>query len=194
MSIAFSAKISMLRKEREITQRQAAKDLGISQALLSHYEKGIRECSLDFAARAAQYYEVTTDYLLGLSENKKDTFDVYAQNELETDAVLTPQSAVRALLFLAEKADAAGDNAAGFFCDFFSLGMLKYVGLVAGDTPQDKALTSLCLNTLTDERRRSRQRAQDLSSPPMAFATVLLHAEQKRSDTAAWLTEQKKGG
>ena len=44
----FNRIIKLLRKERGITQKQAAEDLGVSQALLSHYEKGIRECGLDF--------------------------------------------------------------------------------------------------------------------------------------------------
>ena len=43
----FNRIIKLLRKERGITQKQAAEDLGVSQALLSHYEKGIRECGLD---------------------------------------------------------------------------------------------------------------------------------------------------
>lgn len=41
--------------------------MGISQALLSHYEKGIRECGLEFLVRAADYYNVSCDYLLGRS-------------------------------------------------------------------------------------------------------------------------------
>ena len=39
----FAAVLSQLRKERGSSQKKAAADLGISQALLSHYEKGIRE-------------------------------------------------------------------------------------------------------------------------------------------------------
>lgn len=54
-----------LRKERNISQKQAATDLGVSQALLSHYEKGIRECGLDFLVKTADYYNVSCDYLLG---------------------------------------------------------------------------------------------------------------------------------
>ena len=61
----FAATLSQLRRERGISQKKAAGDLGISQALLSHYEKGIRECGLDFVVKCADYYGVTTDYLLG---------------------------------------------------------------------------------------------------------------------------------
>lgn len=50
--------------------KQAAEDLGVSQALLSHYEKGIRECGLDFVVRVADYYNVSCDYLLGRSAER----------------------------------------------------------------------------------------------------------------------------
>ncbi len=61
----FPRIITLLRKERNLSQKQVASDLGISQALLSHYEKGIRECSLDFVVKTADYYDVSCDYLLG---------------------------------------------------------------------------------------------------------------------------------
>lgn len=61
----FPRVLALLRKERGLSQKQVAVDLGVSQALLSHYEKGIRECGLDFVVRAADYYNVSCDYLLG---------------------------------------------------------------------------------------------------------------------------------
>lgn len=70
MTMEFNRIITLLRKERGITQKQAAQDLGVSQALLSHYEKGIRECGLDFVVRVADYYGVSCDYLLGRSADR----------------------------------------------------------------------------------------------------------------------------
>ncbi len=70
MPIEFDRVITLLRKERGITQKQAAQDLGISQAQLSHYEKGIRECGLDFVVQVADYYNVSCDYLLGRSAER----------------------------------------------------------------------------------------------------------------------------
>lgn len=66
----FGRLISLLRREKGLSQKDAAAELEISQALLSHYEKGIRECGLNFVVRAARFYGVSTDYLLGLSPNK----------------------------------------------------------------------------------------------------------------------------
>lgn len=65
MNKDFPRIITFLRKERGLSQKQVAADMGISQALLSHYEKGIRECGLDFLVKTAEYYEVSCDYLLG---------------------------------------------------------------------------------------------------------------------------------
>ena len=61
----FPLIITELRKSRGISQKEAAEKLGISQALLSHYEKGIRECGQRFLVRIADFYDVSVDYLLG---------------------------------------------------------------------------------------------------------------------------------
>ena len=70
MNSNFPRILSLLRKEKGISQKKVAKDLGVSQSLLSHYEKGIRECGLLFVLKAANYYEVSCDYLLGKSPER----------------------------------------------------------------------------------------------------------------------------
>ena len=65
MNADFSRTLALLRQEKEISQRKAAADLGISQALLSHYENGVREPGLAFVKKACDYYHVSADYLLG---------------------------------------------------------------------------------------------------------------------------------
>lgn len=70
MNSDFPRVLTLLRKEKGITQKEAAQALDISQALLSHYEKGIRECGLDFLVRCAEYYGVSCDYLLGRSPDR----------------------------------------------------------------------------------------------------------------------------
>jgi len=61
----FSRTLSLLRQERGVSQRTAAADLGISQALLSHYENGVREPGLAFVVKACDYYHVSADFILG---------------------------------------------------------------------------------------------------------------------------------
>ena len=65
MASEFSRTLSLLRKERGVSQRTAAGDLGISQALLSHYENGVREPGLAFVVKACDYYNVSADFILG---------------------------------------------------------------------------------------------------------------------------------
>ena len=65
MNADFSRTLSLLRQERGLSQRKVAKELGISQALLSHYENGIREPGLAFVVKACDYFHVSADYLLG---------------------------------------------------------------------------------------------------------------------------------
>lgn len=70
MNSSFARIITLLRKERGLSQKKASADLGVSQALLSHYEKGIRECGLDFVVKIADYYDVSCDYLLGRTPHR----------------------------------------------------------------------------------------------------------------------------
>lgn len=66
---SFAQILSELRRTAGLSQRKAAADLNISQALLSHYENGAREPGLNFVCRVCDYYNVTADYILGRSPN-----------------------------------------------------------------------------------------------------------------------------
>jgi len=68
----FAANLGKLRREKGLSQRQAAAELGISQALLSHYENDSREPRLDFVVKICDYYTVTTDYMLGRTKERGD--------------------------------------------------------------------------------------------------------------------------
>ena len=68
----FASNLGKLRRERGLSQRQAAIDLGVSQALLSHYETDAREPKLDFVIKICDYYSVTTDYILGRTKERND--------------------------------------------------------------------------------------------------------------------------
>ena len=70
MATDFSRTLSLLRQEKGISQRKAAAALGISQALLSHYENGIREPGLAFVSKVCDFYHVSADFLLGRSANR----------------------------------------------------------------------------------------------------------------------------
>ncbi len=76
MDSSFPERLSSLRKERKMSQKETAAALGVSQALLSHYEKGIRECGLGFVIKASEFYGVTCDYLLGRTSSRHGYTDL----------------------------------------------------------------------------------------------------------------------
>ncbi len=86
------------RQRLELSQKDAAQALGISQALLSHYEKGIRDCNTDFLVRAAVLYDVSTDYLLGLSDKPRDDGILSDETPAATDGMPAAQTVLRALV------------------------------------------------------------------------------------------------
>ena len=73
MNEEFARTLSLLRQEKGVSQRKAAGELGISQALLSHYENGIREPGLPFVVKACDYYGVSADFLLGRTLSRDGT-------------------------------------------------------------------------------------------------------------------------
>ena len=72
MGQSFAQRFAGLRHKKGLSQRRAAAELDISQALLSHYENGLREPRLDFVVKACDYYGVTADYMLGRSDEYTD--------------------------------------------------------------------------------------------------------------------------
>ena len=83
--VNYAERLYELRTEKGLSQKEAANDLGVSQALLSHYEKGIREFGLDFLNRAADYYKVTTDYILGRTDSRAGLESSFFQDREEKD-------------------------------------------------------------------------------------------------------------
>lgn len=107
----FSSNLSRLRKEKHMSQKDAAAGLGVSQALLSHYENGIRECGLDFLVKAADFYNVTTDYLLGRSESKQGfTGDFSIEGDIESDGTMCTLTIFRTASRLRECLSARSDE------------------------------------------------------------------------------------
>ncbi len=97
-SMSFSDRLTTQRKRKGVSQKQAAADLGISQALLSHYENGIREPGLSFLVKAADYYNVSCDYLLGHAANVLQLNQAVDFEDLPEDAQLSRETFLRAEL------------------------------------------------------------------------------------------------
>jgi len=63
-SETFPSRLRETRKSHGLTQNWVANDLGISQQNLSRYEKGITEPDLETLSQLADYYGVSTDFLI----------------------------------------------------------------------------------------------------------------------------------
>ncbi|MDE6060557.1 MAG: helix-turn-helix domain-containing protein, partial [Clostridia bacterium] len=58
-----------LREEEGFSQAQLAKTVGLSQAAIALWEQGARTPSADAIIKLAKFFDVSADYLLGLSDN-----------------------------------------------------------------------------------------------------------------------------
>lgn len=65
-------RIRDLREDRDLTQKQIAEYLLCDQSLYSKYERGERPLPLECAVKLAQFYHVSLDYLVGLTDRATD--------------------------------------------------------------------------------------------------------------------------
>lgn len=66
-------RIRDLREDHDLKQREVAEYLNCSQRVYSNYELGQRDIPTDILIRLSAYYDVSVDYLLGLTNNQKRT-------------------------------------------------------------------------------------------------------------------------
>ena len=64
-------RIRNLREDNELTQKEMAKILNCSQQVYSNYELGQRDISTDILIKLSNFYDVSVDYILGISNNPK---------------------------------------------------------------------------------------------------------------------------
>jgi transcriptional regulator with XRE-family HTH domain len=67
----LSKRLTYLRKELELTQDELSKKLTISRSAYSHYESGKYEPSIQMLELLADFYDVSTDFLLGRTYTRK---------------------------------------------------------------------------------------------------------------------------
>ena len=61
----FHEKIKELRKQKGVTGEFVATSVGLSESAYRNYERGVREPNFEILSKLADFYGVTTDYLLG---------------------------------------------------------------------------------------------------------------------------------
>ena len=65
-------RLRILRKEHDLTQDQLASILGIAQTVYSRYERGANELPIHHLLKLCNLYQVSSDYILGLSDKQKE--------------------------------------------------------------------------------------------------------------------------
>lgn len=69
--LKLAERLYTLRKERNLTQEEAAKEFGISMKSYCRYEKKEREPTASVLVQMAQFYHVSLDYLVGLRDERQ---------------------------------------------------------------------------------------------------------------------------
>ena len=67
----YQKRIRDLREDHDLTQQQVAAILGTSQTMYARYERGANELPIRHLLKLADYYHVSTDYILGRSNRKQ---------------------------------------------------------------------------------------------------------------------------
>lgn len=70
----FGVILRKMRKDRGMTQSELGAKIGLPKAVISKYETGLGYPSFDVLIRIAQFFGVSTDYMLGVAGNK--TLDI----------------------------------------------------------------------------------------------------------------------
>lgn len=77
----MESRIKQLREKRGLIQEILAAELGITQQMLSKYERDVTLIKVDILKKIATYFNVTTDYLLGVLDVKRDLQRQMKMNE-----------------------------------------------------------------------------------------------------------------
>lgn len=80
----FGETLKKLRKQNNLTQNELGSKIGLSKAVISKYENGMGYPSYDVLIRIAQYFKVTTDYLLGVSRSRVLDVSHLSESQIES--------------------------------------------------------------------------------------------------------------
>ncbi len=80
--LMFKDRLKKLRKEKELTQKEIAKELDITQQQYAKWENGERNPNSETLEKLADYFKVTTDYLLGRTNYNHYIFQTEDVSEL----------------------------------------------------------------------------------------------------------------
>lgn len=91
--VDFGNTLKTLRIREELTQEQLSNKLGVTKSVISAYETGIRMPSYDVLINIAEFFNVSTDYLLGI--RRKEGFDLSGLTDSQIKALTALINAIR---------------------------------------------------------------------------------------------------
>lgn len=89
----FGERLKELRLKKKLKQSELGKEIGISASTIGMYEQGRRFADQSTLIKLAQYFNVTTDYLLGFSEtNYSVNATIAGLSPIQEDEIITNES------------------------------------------------------------------------------------------------------
>ncbi|MCC0662526.1 helix-turn-helix domain-containing protein [Clostridioides sp. ZZV15-6383] len=89
----FGERLKELRLKKKLKQSELGKEIGISASTIGMYEQGRRFADQSTLIKLAQYFNVTTDYLLGFSEtNYSVNATIAGLSPIREDEIITNES------------------------------------------------------------------------------------------------------
>lgn len=88
----YGQRIKELRLSRDLRQAETAIFFGVSSSAIGSYERCEREPTIEFLIKYAKYFDVSLDYLLGVTDEKQTVLDYQQQNTLDLSNVLSKHS------------------------------------------------------------------------------------------------------
>lgn len=78
----MKSRIRLLRERKRMSQLMLGREIGVSQQIISRIENDISTLSIDLLVNLANYFNVTTDYILGISDLKRGLEGQLKENKL----------------------------------------------------------------------------------------------------------------
>lgn len=80
--LKMKSRIRLLRERKRMSQLMLDREIGVSQQIISRIENDISTLSIDLLVNLANYFNVTTDYILGISDLKRGLEGQLKENKL----------------------------------------------------------------------------------------------------------------
>lgn len=125
-------RIPELRKERGISMKQAAEQLGMPYTTYVNYEKGVRQPNSETLIDLANFYNTSIDYMLGKSNERIDEHTLDVVNEIDQD-ILEKAGNIKEALRLQAKRDA--ETVPPGFQPMPEMVQVPLIGTIACGTP-----------------------------------------------------------